>query len=47
MTEEKLDKVSFYIRSDFGEKDVIEYRWIMRGDSCGLATLYCKVYANA
>jgi len=36
MTEEKLDKVSFYIRSDFGEKDDIEYRWIMRGDSCGL-----------
>ena len=36
MAEEKLDKVSFYIRSDFGKKDDIEYRWIVRGDSCGL-----------
>ena len=36
MAEEKRDKVSFYIRSDFGVKDDIEYRWIIRGDSCGL-----------
>ncbi len=36
MTEKKLDKVSFYIRSDFGGKDDIEYRWIIRGDICGL-----------
>ncbi len=36
MAEEKRDKVSFYIRSDFGVKDHIEYRWIARGDSWGL-----------
>ena len=36
MSKEKQDKVSFYIRSDFGEKDIIEHRWIVRGDSFGL-----------
>jgi hypothetical protein len=34
----KKDTVSFYIRSDFGEKDCIEQRRIERGD------VYCLRY---
>ena len=41
MAEYKMDKVSFYVRKDFGELDTVYTRKIARGDSDALCHYIC------
>ena len=42
MSDEKKDRVLFYVRKDFGEENVILERTIVRGDDVALRYYICK-----